>query len=81
MDEAGYPSLLLLRYRCISCQEATAHHAVPSQEIRDDVSLDVVHQSSGALVVVPSVNQELFTGVLVDQRADLEPPKQVDKVR
>lgn len=51
----------------------TPHHAVPSQEVRDDFFVDVVHQSSCTLVVVSSVNQELLTGVLVNQRADLEP--------
>lgn len=56
--------------------ETTPHHAVPSQEVRDDFFLDIVHQSSCALVVVSSVNQELFTGVLVNQRADLKPWKQ-----
>lgn len=55
-----------------STSRTTAHHAVPSQEVGDDIFVDVVQQSTCSLVVVPSINQELLTGVLVNQGADLE---------
>lgn len=48
------------------------HHAVPSQEVRDNFFVDIVHQSSRILVVVTSVHKELLAGILIDQRADLE---------
>lgn len=49
------------------------HHALPSQEVRDDFSIHVVHQSSWALVVISSKYQELLARVLVNQWADLHP--------
>lgn len=39
--------------------------------MRNNVSVDVVHQASRALVVVSCVNKKLLTCVLVDQGADL----------
>lgn len=48
------------------------HHAVPSQEVGDDFFVNVVQQSSWTLVVVSSINKELFTGILINQGADLE---------
>lgn len=48
------------------------HHAVPSQEVWDDFSVNVVQKPSWTLVVVSSVNKELLTSVLVNQRADLQ---------
>lgn len=48
------------------------HHAVPSQEVRDDFFVDVVQQSSWTLVVIPAIKEELLPCVLVDQGADLE---------
>lgn len=47
------------------------HHTLSSQEVRDDLLVYVVQQAAGALVVISSVDQELLTGVLVDERAHL----------
>lgn len=47
------------------------HHTLSSQEVRDDLLVYVVQQAAGALVVITSVDQELLTGVLVDERAHL----------
>lgn len=52
--------------------ETAPHHALPSQEVRDDFFVNVVHQSSRALVVVSSINKELLTRVLINQVADLD---------
>lgn len=48
------------------------HHGVPSQEVRNDFFVNIVHQSSWILVVVSSVNKELLPGILINQGADLE---------
>lgn len=51
----------------------TPHHAIPSQEVGDDLFVNVVHQTSCTLVVVSSINEELLTCVLINQGADLKP--------
>lgn len=56
----------------VGVTETAPHHALPSQEVRDDFFVNVVHQSSCALVVVSSINEELLTRVLINQVADLD---------
>lgn len=51
------------------------HHAVPSQEVGDDLFVNVVHQTSWTLVVISGVNKELLTGVLINQGTDLMTPR------
>ena len=47
------------------------HHTLPAKEVRDDFFVDVIHQTTGALVVIPRVNKELLPGVLINEGADL----------
>lgn len=49
-----------------------SHHAVPSQEVRDDLSVNVIHQAPRTLVIIASINKELLAGVLIDEGTDLE---------
>lgn len=57
--------------RCLLIEFPKPHHAVPSQEVGDDGSVNVVHQPSWTLVIVSSVNKELPAGVVIKQRTDL----------
>lgn len=43
------------------------HHALSSQEIRDDLLVYIVHQSPRTLVVVACIDEELLAGVFVDK--------------
>lgn len=43
------------------------HHALPPQEIRDDLLVYVVHQPSRTLVVIACIDEELLAGVFVDK--------------
>lgn len=54
-----------------------SHHAVSSQEVGEDLSVNVVHEASWTLVVISSINKELLTGVLINQGADLETRQQL----
>lgn len=47
------------------------HHALSSQEVRDHVLVQVVHQAARALVIAAAVDEELPPGVLIDEGADL----------
>lgn len=47
------------------------HHTLSSQEVRDDLLVDVVHQTSRTLVVVAGVDEELLAGVFIDERTHL----------
>lgn len=49
------------------------HHALPSQEVRDDFFIHVVHQSPWTLVVISSKYEELLARVLINQWTDLHP--------
>lgn len=43
------------------------HHALSSQEIRDDLLVYIVHQPSRTLVVIACIDEELLAGVFVDK--------------
>lgn len=43
------------------------HHTLSPQEVRDDLFVDVVHQTSGTLVVIACINQELLAGVFINE--------------
>ena len=59
----------------------TSHHAISSQEVRDDLSVNVVHQASWTLVVISSINKKLLASVLINQGADLESKTQTSLLR
>lgn len=52
---------------------APTHHALPSQEVRDDFFIHVVHQAPWTLVVISCKYEELLARVLINQWADLHP--------
>lgn len=55
-----------------SQKHSHTHHTLSSEEIRNDLLVYVVHQTSRTLIVVACVDQELLAGVFVDERAHLE---------
>lgn len=48
-----------------------SHHALSSQEIRNDFLVYVVHETSSTLIVIACVDQELLAGVFINKWAHL----------
>lgn len=54
------------------------HHTFSSQEVRDDFLVYVVHQPSRTLVVIACIDEELFAGVLINERTHLRAEADMD---
>lgn len=54
------------------------HHAVPPEEIRDDLLVYVVHQPSRTLVVIACIDEELLAGVFINEWTHLGAEADVD---
>lgn len=48
-----------------------AHHALSSQKVWDDFFVNVVHETPRTLVVIASIDQELLSGVFINEGAHL----------
>ena len=65
MEDVGFSVLSggdVLQLRC-----SDTHHALPAQEIRDDLLVYIVQQASRTLVVIACVDEELLAGVFVNK--------------
>jgi hypothetical protein len=49
-----------------------AYHALPTQEIRNDLLVDVIQQASRTLVVISCINEEFPPGVVINERTNLK---------
>lgn len=48
------------------------YHALPAQEVGNDLLVYVVQQAPWALVVVPGIDKELPPGVVINEWTDLQ---------
>lgn len=55
---------------------ADTYHALPTQEIWDYLFIDVIQQASRALVVISCIDEELSSGVVVDEWTNLKVTRQ-----
>lgn len=54
------------------------HHTLPSQEVRDDLLVYVVHQPSRTLVVIACIDEELLAGVFINKWTHLRTEEDED---
>lgn len=48
------------------------HHTLSPEEVGDHFFIQVIHKTSGALVIAATIDEELLPGVLIDEGADLK---------
>lgn len=53
------------------------HHTLSSQEVRDDLLVDVVHQPPRTLVIIACIDQELLAGVFINEGTHLRTEAEV----
>lgn len=52
-------------------KSSDTHHTLPSQEVRDDLLVYVVHEPSRTLIVIACIDEELLAGVFINKRTHL----------
>ena len=48
------------------------HQALSPKEVRNHIFVQIIDKAAGALVIAATVDEELLSGVLVDEGADLK---------
>lgn len=64
--------------RTYELKSSDTYHTLSTQEVRDDLLVYVVHQSSRTLVVIACIDEELLAGVFINKWTDLRVEADVD---